>query len=275
MTGPDLPYRPPFFARLLAPAGPAMPLRIRRDGADVLLVPGLYSNVVILLGPHDVAVVDTGSVLDVPLVMRSLASAGRAPEDVAFVTTTHLHFDHVMGLDRLALRLGVPIRLGRVAHDHVLAGRPLRFPMSALALWHCVSTWPMQGLPFAKPDLAKGFGFGFPGSHNAFEAPLGAPLEDLDELPGLPGWRVLATPGHADDAICLHHEESGVLVAGDTVRNFLRGEWNPLVTDAHAFAATRARLARLRVTAILPGHGPALEGTDVLRRVRITPQWMP
>jgi glyoxylase-like metal-dependent hydrolase (beta-lactamase superfamily II) len=79
---------------------------------------------------------------------------------------------------------------------------------------------------------------------------------------------VLSTPGHADEAICLHHPASGFLVAGDTVRNFLGGEWNPLLTDPDDYRASMQRLLALPVQAVFPGHGPALLGEGMLKRLR-------
>jgi glyoxylase-like metal-dependent hydrolase (beta-lactamase superfamily II) len=184
------------------------------------------------------------------------------------VVPTHLHFDHVMGVDALARRLGAPVLLGDVAAAHVRHGVAPRDP-SGWRLWRAVLTWPMQGLPF--PPLADwrgGLGFGFPWARNAFRAPLGPPLADGAALPGLPGWAALATPGHAPDAIGLYHAGARFLVAGDTVRNFLGGEWNPLLADPAAMRRTRARLAALPVETVFPAHGPVLEGPDVLARLR-------
>ena len=139
-----------------------------------------------------------------------------------------------------------------------------------------MATWPLQGLPFFPlVDWREGMDFGFPWSRNRFDADLGPPLEPGDALPGLPGWRVLATPGHADDAVCLHHAAAGLLVAGDTVRNFHGGEWNPLLVDEAAFSETRRELLALPVEVVFPGHGPVLEGRGVLERLRTLPRGVP
>jgi glyoxylase-like metal-dependent hydrolase (beta-lactamase superfamily II) len=258
----------PLLARLTAPAGPPVARLVERGGAAVMAVPGRYSVTHLLLAPGAVVVVDVGSTADVALVLRALAWLGRPPRQVRAVVPSHLHFDHVLGVDALARRLGAPVRLGAAAAAHVRAGRSPRYP-GGWRLWRAVLTWPMQGLPFPPlDDWRGGLDFGFPWARNAFRAPLAPPLADGAALPGLPGWTVLATPGHADDAICLYHAAARFLVAGDTVRNFLGGEWNPLLVDREAMRATRARLAALAVETVFPAHGPILEGPDVLARLR-------
>jgi glyoxylase-like metal-dependent hydrolase (beta-lactamase superfamily II) len=258
----------PLLARLTAPAGPPAARLVERAGAAVMALPGRYSVTHLLLGPDAVVVVDVGSSSDVELVLRALDWLGRPARQVRAVVPTHLHFDHVMGIDPLALRLGVPVLLGDVAAAHVRVGRAPRYP-SAWGLWRAVLTWPMQGLPFPPlADWRSGLDFGFPWARNAFRAPLGAPLGDGAALPGLPGWSVLATPGHAPDAIALYHAAARFLVAGDTVRNFLGGEWSPLLADPEAMRRTRARLTRLPVETVFPAHGPVLEGQGVLARLR-------
>jgi glyoxylase-like metal-dependent hydrolase (beta-lactamase superfamily II) len=134
----------------------------------------------------------------------------------------------------------------------------------------------MQGMPFLPlRDWREGLDFGVPWGKNRFRARLGPVLLEDAPLEGFPGWRVLETPGHADDAIALHHAEAGFLIAGDTVRNFLGGEWNPLRCDQAAFASTRSRLLSLEVRAAFPAHGPALEGEGVLGSLNDLPWWCP
>jgi hypothetical protein len=178
-------------------------------------------------------------------------------------------------LDALARRVGAPIALGAVAHATVTGGRAPRFPAWPY-LWRALPTWPLQGLPFPpREDWREGLDFGFPWGRNRFRAPVLPPLAHGSALAGFPGWRLWDGPGHADDAILLHHAEAGFLVCGDTVRNFFGGEWNPLVCDRNDERLTRALIRSLHVTAIFPGHGPILEGPGVVARLRRLPPWMP
>lgn len=265
----------PLLARLLSPPGPPELLRRRAAGADVVALPGRYSVTYLLLGPQAVAAVDVGSAGDVPRIVAALRWLGRSTADLRWVVPTHLHFDHVMGVDKLAAETGAQVALGRRSWEAAAEGRRLRYP-PRLRLWRALPTWPMQGLPFLhREDRSQGLTYGTPWGDNRFSAPLAPPLQHGATLDGLPGWTVLHTPGHSDDSLCLWHAAAGFLVCGDTLRNFCGGEWNQLVTDPVDFAGTQTQLRALDVKAIFPGHGPLMEGPDVLQRVRVLPFWMP
>ena len=151
----------------------------------------------------------------------------------------------------------------------------MRFP-SRLHLLRAVATWPLQGLPFPpRADWREGLGFGVPGAPNRFRATVLPALDDGTPVPGLPGWVVLDGPGHADDAVLMFHSAAGFLVAGDTVRNFHGGEWNPLLCDRDDYARTQARIRSLPVCTIFPAHGPILDGPDPVARLRSFPWWVP
>ena len=240
-----------------------------------MVVPGRYCVTYLLLGADSVVVVDVGSVTDHDRIFAALEWLGRPRAQIRCVMPTHLHMDHVIGIDSLARRLGVPIVLGHVAYQAITEGRTLRFPRG-LHLLRAVPTYVMQGAPAgALADWRVGLEFGFPWSKNRFRAPLVPCLETDTSVLGLPGWTVMHTPGHADDAICLHHAEARFLVAGDTVRNFSGGEWNPLGCDRGDYDRTKDRLRRLEVETIFPGHGPVLQGADLVNRLRTLPRFAP
>jgi glyoxylase-like metal-dependent hydrolase (beta-lactamase superfamily II) len=255
----------PVLARWFTPAGPASMSLVEAGDGRVISVPGRYCMTHIIEGPQSLVLVDVGSISDLSRIEAAVEWIGKP---VSLVIPSHLHFDHIMGIDAAAERFGAKLGLGLVAHNHVTAGRRLRFirpvgPKMGFLVW----LW--QGLPvFAREDMPGGFQFGFPWSRNPFTAPLSDLLLDGKMVPGLPGWMALDTPGHADDAICLYHADGGLLVAGDTVRNFQGGEWNTLMSDPAAYANTQARLEALEVQAAFPGHGPVLIGKKILMRLR-------
>jgi len=265
----------PWLVRLTAPAGPAVPRVISRAGATVAAVPGRYCVTYLVSDDDAVTVVDVGSHGDHELILDALARLGRTPSEVRTVMPTHLHMDHIIGIDALARCLDVPVTLGQRAHQAVTQGRKLRFPRGLHTL-RAAPTYLMQGAPRATlRDWRVGLGFGFPWSQNRFSAALAPALTHGAALPGAPGWTVLHTPGHADDAICLHHAAARFLIAGDTVRNFNGGEWNPLACDAAAYRRTQAQLRDLEVEVVFPGHGPVVEGPRVMASLRRLPRYMP
>lgn len=265
-----------LLARLTTPVGPARACVVSGDGgAEVVAVPGRYCVTYLLLGSDAVVVVDIGSVTDHALIARAMERIDRPPTQLRTVVPTHLHMDHIIGIDDFACARGLPVTLGAVARDAVTRGTRLRFPRGLHTL-RAVPTYFMQGAPRAPlADWRRGLGFGFPWSRNRFRAALGQALEHGAPLPWIPGWTVLHTPGHADDAICLYHAEARFLVGGDTVRNFLGGEWNPLGCDPADYRRSKAQLRELDVETVFPGHGPVFRGEDVLRRLRTLPRYMP
>jgi glyoxylase-like metal-dependent hydrolase (beta-lactamase superfamily II) len=151
-----------------------------------------------------------------------------------------------------------------------LGGKRAIDPPSRLHMLRSLPTWGMQGLPFPHRSDWEGFlKFYFkPGEPWRFSSPVGHVLGHGEELPGLEGWTLLETPGHCDNSICLHHARAGLLISGDTIRNFLGGEWNSIVSDPPAYARTRRMLESLDVDIVLPAHGPVIGGKGIIGRLR-------
>jgi glyoxylase-like metal-dependent hydrolase (beta-lactamase superfamily II) len=74
------------------------------------------------------------------------------------------------------------------------------------------------------------------------------------------GLEVLHTPGHAPNHLCFLLEEERVLFTGDTV---LEGMFSvispPRGGDMSVYLATLARLEKLRVSRLCPGHGDVID----------------
>jgi glyoxylase-like metal-dependent hydrolase (beta-lactamase superfamily II) len=115
------------------------------------------------------------------------------------------------------------------------------------------------------------------GGATMLAARLGAPLVAFSDAPdGVPGatvtcrdgdrveaggqrLTVLATPGHRFDHLCLWHEPSGALFAGDLLAGAGTVVIIPPEGDMAQYLASLRRLRALPLTRIWPGHGPALE----------------
>lgn len=266
-TGP-FPAPRPIAARLTTLAGPPSVRLVSGTGVAVLALPNRYSVTYLLLSKDSVGIVDAGSNEDVPRILDALRWLGRPRNQVRFVAVSHFHFDHVMGVETLANRLGCPIAVSRPAFDAFHGGAPLRLP-TRKAIWPFLQGWAMQGFPFfSVADWQIVRRFLAPAGTNPMNSEL-MPLDHGSPLPGLPGWRTLITPGHCDSAMTLYHRRAGFLVTGDTVRNFQGGEWNPIQVDHEAMLTTRAMLTPLPIRAVFPGHGPVLEGADLMARLKI------
>lgn len=255
----------PCIARWFCPVGAPEACRVEVGTLAVITIPGRYCNTHIIEGARALTLVDVGSRDDIEALRKAVRAIGKP---VSWVIPTHLHFDHVMGLEDACRVFSARLCLGDVAYACVTSGRRPR-PVQPRCVPHFFSGWLWQGLPLlARRDLSLVGRVGSPLGRNELRCPMGPALSDGQPLPKFEGWTVLATPGHAEEAICLVHEAAGFLVSGDTVLNFRGGEWNPLVTDEDDYHKTRERLRRLRVRAIFPGHGRNLLGEDLLPHIR-------
>jgi glyoxylase-like metal-dependent hydrolase (beta-lactamase superfamily II) len=77
--------------------------------------------------------------------------------------------------------------------------------------------------------------------------------------------RVIETPGHTDDSVCLHLPADNVVLTGDTVL----GRGTAVIADDGSLGDYLDSLRRLRalteqtgLSALLPGHGPLLANPD-------------
>nr|MDT0662842.1 MBL fold metallo-hydrolase [Micromonospora sp. DSM 115978] len=87
--------------------------------------------------------------------------------------------------------------------------------------------------------------------------PTSTPLIPLDDGAEVFGLRIVATPGHTAGHVSVLDPSTGVLVAGDALRNTagLAGPDPRYTADPREAAASVRKLAGLDVRAILPGHG--------------------
>ncbi len=194
------------------------------------------ANAGIVIGRDAIAVVDTlASAKEAARLIRDIRAISQKP--IRYVIDTHEHLDHVFGNCEFA-RLGATI----VAHTSC---RKAMDKGAEAALQDAKTTW-LTGEENARTTLAYPDLF-FRGT---MQIDLGGrTIEIID-----PG------PTHTDGSILVYVPDARILFAGDV-----------LVTDYHPYTGdgsltnwttTLDRIMAMKVTAIVPGHGPLSDKKD-------------
>ena len=95
-------------------------------------------------------------------------------------------------------------------------------------------------------------------------------LEDVIGLPNHLNWRVIASPGHTPESICLYNPFSYELVCGDTIVTLEGGA--TLVhgnTHQRTMEITLQTLRSLNVLYLYPGHGRPIISKHAMANIKI------
>lgn len=171
--------------------------------------------------------IDAGTALDRRRILKQLR--GRT---ISAHALTHAHFDHYGSSHAVCTTLGIPMWCGERDVEAVEAGKMVGGPRNSM-------------LPAAKAH------------------PIARALREGDEVAG---FTVLDTPGHAPGHVSYWRESDRVLLCGDVMWGY-----NPFLMrggprEPYALASpdpvenrrSARRLAELRPSLVLFGHGPPL-----------------
>jgi glyoxylase-like metal-dependent hydrolase (beta-lactamase superfamily II) len=201
--------------------------------------------------------VDAGLSLGAAQILDVAADRYGRDARPAAIILTHGHFDHVGALEPLlgvwdvpvyAHPLELPFLTGHADYPppDPTVGRGLMARLSPL--------FPEKGINLGERVRA---------------------LPDSGEVPGLPGWRWIHTPGHSPGHVSLFRDSDRVLVAGDAITTTRQEAAFSVLTQRHELNGPPAyftidwdkarrsveRLAELKPLIVASGHGRPMRGS--------------
>ncbi len=235
---------------------------IQRIAVDVGCFPISFVNAYFVGHPGGPwALIDSGLPGNADAIFAAAGARFGGGSRPAAIYLTHGHFDHSGSARQLAERWKIPIFVHEMELPYV-TGRA----------------------DYPPPDPTIGGAIAFLSRFMPYRArQLGGRVEQLPagELPGLPGWRSIATSGHAPGHISFFRESDRVLLAGDAFATMNMDSWSGLLGARKELAragapfnfdwdATResvARLAALRPQVVGCGHGLPLNESALPERL--------
>lgn len=213
-----------------------------------------------LINEERLVVVDPCSVLNAQLLLSYLKRfLHRKPVDIDLIVLTHLHPDHTAGADALRKATGAPIAASNAAR-YIAAGEVIGVTGISQFAGQMFSQAYLPGVLHHLDLCAPAY------ERQAQLVDIW--LEDVGGLPNHLNWRVIASPGHTPESLCLYNPFSYELLSGDTLITLdggtamVRGGAN-----RRQLQQTVQTLKSLKVYYLYPGHGRPILSTRALARV--------
>jgi glyoxylase-like metal-dependent hydrolase (beta-lactamase superfamily II) len=208
-----------------------------------------------LIDEGQLIVVDPGSSLNVQLLCKYVKSfLQRSPSAIDLIVLTHLHPDHTAGVQALRSICNAPVAASAIIRQ--LSEKEMRIGKVRPR----ISQFAGQMLPGPLHHLDL-----FPPAYTQQMKLIDIWLDDVAGLPFHPDWRVIASPGHTPESLCLYHPFTQELLCGDTVITLEGGA--PLLRSGSnrlQLEETLRVLRSLHVHYLYPGHGRPILGRHPL-----------
>lgn len=215
-------------------------------------------------------VVDPVSVLHTRLALEYLQRyLRRSPTDIDLIVLTHLHPDHTGGVEELRQVCHAPVSASVIAWQLVQKWRGEN-PQVEHAQSIRLNNLLAQALhPGIRPGLLHQLELFNPRYARQVQM-VDLWLDDVGCLPNHPDWRVIASPGHTPESLCLYNPFSYELLCSDTIVTTENGSL--LVrsgTNRSQVEETLQTLRTLPVHYLYPGHGRPVLAQQALARARV------
>ncbi|MGY3717552.1 MBL fold metallo-hydrolase [Sutcliffiella cohnii] len=234
------------------------------SGVGIDILPDLYNYTIQIVNIHlvgdpktnDFVLIDAGmpdSAEEIISVIENRFGENSRPKAIIL---THGHFDHVGAIIELVKRWEIPVYAHELEMPFLLGEKSYPEPDATVEGGMVAKMSPM--FPNEPINL---------GNHIK-------PFPSDGTVPHMPGFKWIHTPGHTPGHVSFYRENDGTLIVGDafvTVKQEylykvftqeleISGPPRYLTTDWNAAKASVAKLAALKPTVAVTGHGLPLSG---------------
>ena len=238
-------------------------------------IEGGYANTYLIEGKDGLAAIDVGSNLAAEKIKKIIDE--KKDGGLKLITATHFHIDHIGGIARLKEFFPeAEINLFHMVEKYISGEEQLAIPP--------FSRWVMGLVPvivrinhqfrnYCQSFASKKAGIPLPFLRDytriGYKPKCG--LAESRDIPFLPDWMLIATPGHTPDSICFYNEEYKILISGDTILNMEgTGELNRFCCNVGDIENSFKKLSSLSIETIYPGHGsPIVSVKNPMAKVRL------
>lgn len=215
-------------------------------------------------GSRDWVLVDAGVRGTSTMIKNAAAERFGANVPPRAIVLTHGHFDHVGALDALLADWDVPVYAHPLEHPYLDGS---------------------TSYPPPDPSVGGGMMAALSGLFPRGPIDIRKWLRVIPEngVPELPDWKWIHTPGHTEGHISLWNPATREMIAGDafittaqesayavaTQRPELHGPPMYFTPDWASAHASVVKLAALEPQVVVTGHGPAMEGDEMLAALHV------
>ncbi|MBP1964359.1 MBL fold metallo-hydrolase [Paenibacillus aceris] len=216
-------------------------------------------NPTILYDNESWVLIDTGMPGSAPAIMELAKEAGVGGIPLRSIILTHQDIDHIGGLPAfLAVQDETPVVYAHEDDKDVINGKQPMIKVTPERLTSLLGQLPeVTRNQFEQTFL-------FP-SHPNVECT----IADGETLPIAGGLTVIHTPGHTPGHICLYHQRSKTLIAGDAMvaeNGELKGPRPAVTPDMSEALRSLKKLSPFDIETVICYHGGRIQG-DMNKRI--------